>query len=183
MLSITAVLRPHAFGLRIRLGTQGGCQISTGKEDFAGGSADLPTLSKALNIQLLDFEAENVTLKGDYRRQVVQIVIGGIPTVLEACLICLLMSLGRILLQGSVSTNLFDQMRHPVDLRKVEVGIQLLGDIYVVANIILLGVYLAPLLRRSPSFTMCFLVYHSLLHMFRSQGISFGLRLFPGSSE
>jgi hypothetical protein len=183
MLSITAVLRPHAFGLRIRLGTQGRCQISTGREDFAGGSADLLMLSKALDIELSDFEAENATLTGHYGRQVVEIVIGGIPTVLEARLICLLMSLSRMLLQGSVSTNLFDQMRHPVDLRKVEVGIQLRGDIYVVANIILLGVYLAPLLRRSPSFSMCFLVYLSLIHLFCSQGISFGLRLFPGSSE
>jgi hypothetical protein len=33
------------------------------------------------------------------------------------------MSLGRLLLQGSVSTNLFDPMRHQVDLQKVEVGI------------------------------------------------------------
>jgi hypothetical protein len=92
-------------------------------EDFAGGSAVLPTLSEGLEIELSHLEAENATLKGDYLRQVVAIVIGGIPTILEIRFKCLFMSLGRILLQGSVSTNLFDPVRHQVDLRKVEVGI------------------------------------------------------------
>ena len=101
----------------------GGCQITTGREDFAGGSAVLPTLSKGLEIELSDFEAEGAMLKGDYLWHVVEIVIGGVPTVLEVRFMCLFMSLSRILLQGSVSTNLFDQMRHQVDLRKVEVGI------------------------------------------------------------
>jgi hypothetical protein len=50
-------------------------------------------------------------------------VIGGIPTVLEVRVMCVFMSLGRILLQGSVSTNLFGPMRHQVDLWKVKVGI------------------------------------------------------------
>jgi hypothetical protein len=76
-----------------------------------------------LEIELSDFEAENATLKGDYLWQVVEIVIGGIPTVLEVRFMCLFMSLSRILLQGSVSTNLFGPMRHQVDFRKVEVGI------------------------------------------------------------
>jgi hypothetical protein len=62
-------------------------------------------------------------LKGDYLRQIVKIVIGGVPTVLEIRFMGLFMSLGNILLQGSLSTNLFDPVRHQVDLRKVEVGI------------------------------------------------------------
>jgi len=81
------------------------------------------TLSEGLEIELSDFEAENVMLKGDYSQQVVEIVIGGIPTVLEIHCMCLFMSFSRILLQGSVSTNLFDHVRHQVDLPKVEVGI------------------------------------------------------------
>ena len=85
-----------------------GSQISDRREDFAGGSAVLSTLSEGLDIELSDFEAENATLKGDYLRQVVEIVIGGIPTVLEIHFMCVFMSLGRILLQGCVSTNLFN---------------------------------------------------------------------------
>jgi len=123
MLSITAVLESHELGLRICLGAQGGSQISTGREDFACGSAGLRTLSEGMEIELSDFEAEDATLKGNYLWQVVEIVIGGIPTVLEARSMSLCMSLGRIMLQGSVSTNLFDPMRHHVKLRKVEVGI------------------------------------------------------------
>jgi hypothetical protein len=42
---------------------------------------------------------------------------------------CLFMSLGRILLQGSISLHLFDPMRHLVDLWAVEVSIQLAGNI------------------------------------------------------
>jgi len=80
-------------------------------------------LSGGLEIELSDFEAENVTLKGDYLWQVVEIVIGGIPTVLEVGFMCLFMCLSRKLLQGSVSTNLFSPIRHQVDLSKVEVGI------------------------------------------------------------
>jgi hypothetical protein len=55
----------------------------TGREDFAGGSAVLPTPSEGLEIELSDFEAEDATLKGHYLRQVVEIAIGGVPTVLE----------------------------------------------------------------------------------------------------
>ena len=140
-------------------------------------------LSEGLEIELSAFEPENATLKGDYLWQVVEIVIGGVPTVLEVRFMCLFMSRGRILLQGSVSTNLFDPMRHQVDLRKVEVGIQLLGNIYLVADIIPPGVHFAPLLGLRPRFSICFLVYLSLLHEFRSQGIGSGLRLFAGSPE
>jgi hypothetical protein len=80
-------------------------------------------LSEGLEIDLSDLEAEDAMLKGDYLWQVVEIVIGGISTGLEDCFMCLFMSLGRILLQCSISMNLFDPMRHQVDLRKVEVGI------------------------------------------------------------
>jgi hypothetical protein len=76
-----------------------------------------------LEIELSDFEEEDAKLKCDYVWQVVEIVIEGVPTVLEVYFICLFMSLGRILLQGSVSTNVFGPMRHQVDLWKVEVGI------------------------------------------------------------
>ena len=107
-----------------------------------------------MEIELSDFEAENATLNGDYLWQVVEIVIGGVPTVLEVRFMCLFMSLGRILLQGSVSTNLFDLMTHQVDLRKVQVSIQLLGNIYLVADIIPPGVHFAPLLGRRPSFSI-----------------------------
>jgi len=107
-----AVLGSHAFGLCIWLGAQGGSQISTAREEVAGSSAVLPTLSESLEIDLSDFDAEDATLKGDYLWKVVGIVIGGIPTILEVRFMCLLMSLERILLQGSISTNLFDSMRH-----------------------------------------------------------------------
>jgi hypothetical protein len=69
--------------------------------------------------------------------QVVEFMIGGVPTVLEVYLMCLFMSLSRRLYQGSVSTNLFDPLRHQVDLQEVEVDIELLGIIYLVADIIL----------------------------------------------
>jgi len=140
-------------------------------------------LSEGLEIELSHFEAENAMLKGDYLRQVVETVIGGVPTILEVRFMCFFMFLGRILLQGSVLMNLFDLMRHQVNLRKVKVGIQLLGNIYLVAKIIPPGVHFAPLLGRRPSFSICFLVYLSLLHEFRSQGIGYGLRRFASSPE
>ena len=65
-------------------------------------------LSAGLEFELSDYEEENATLKGDYLPQVVENVIGGVPTVLEVCFTCLFMPVGRILLEGSVSTNLFD---------------------------------------------------------------------------
>jgi hypothetical protein len=66
MLSITAVLGPHEFRIRIGLGAQGGSQISTGREDSASGNAVLPPLSEGLEIELSDFEPENATQNGDY---------------------------------------------------------------------------------------------------------------------
>jgi hypothetical protein len=86
-------------------------------------SAVLPTLSEGLEIELSDCKAQDATLKGDYLWQEVEIVLGGVPTILEVRFMCWFMALGRILLEGSVSTNQFDPMRHQVDLRKVEVGI------------------------------------------------------------
>jgi hypothetical protein len=76
-----------------------------------------------LEIELSHFEAEDMTLKGDYLLQVVEIVIRGVGTVLQVGFMCLFMSLGRILLQGSISTKPFDPMRYQADHRKVEVGI------------------------------------------------------------
>jgi len=75
--------------------------MSTGKEDIAGVSTVLLTLSEGLHIELSDSEAEDATLKRNYLRQLVYIVIGGVPTVLEVRFMCLFMSLGRLLLQGS----------------------------------------------------------------------------------
>jgi len=118
-----AVLGSHQFGLPIGLGAQGGSQIKGGREQCAGGSAGLLTLSEGLEIELTHFEEENVKLKVDYLRQVVEIVIRGVPTIVEICFMCLFMPSGRILLQGSVSTNLFNQVRHSVDRRKLEFGI------------------------------------------------------------
>ena len=56
-------------------------------------------------------------------RQVVEIDIGGVSTVLEIHFMSWFMSLGSKLLEGSSSRNLFDPVRHQVDLRKVEVVI------------------------------------------------------------
>ena len=122
-------------------------------------------------------------LKGDYLPQVVEILIGGIPTILEVHLMYLFMSLGKILLQGSISTNLFDPKSHPVDLRNVEVCIQLLGNINFVTDIILPGVHFVTLDGSCPSFPISFIVYLSLLHEFRSWGIGFCDRHFAGSPE
>jgi hypothetical protein len=79
-------------------------------------------------------------------RQVVEIVIGGVPTILEVCFMYLFMSLSRILLPGSIWTDLLNLMRHQVDLRNVEFNFQLLRNIYLVADIILPGILFSPLL-------------------------------------
>ena len=93
----------HEFGLCIYQGAQGDNQISDGRADFADGSPVLSTLFKGLGIELSHFQAENVTLQGDYLRQVVEILIGGGQRVFEICVMCLIRSLGKILLQSSVS--------------------------------------------------------------------------------
>jgi len=96
---------------------------------------------------------------------------------------CLFMPLGRILLQGSVSMNLFGPIRHQVDLRKVAVGIVLLGIVYLGVDMTTPGVHFVPVLRRRPSSSICFLIYISPLHELCSQGIGFGIRLLAGSPE
>ena len=101
-------------------------------------------LSERLAIELSDCEAENGTLKGNHLRHVVEIVIRGDPTVLDVHCMCLFMSLGRILLQGSISTIPFDPMTLPVVPQKEEVRIQLVENIYLVADIIPPGVHFAP---------------------------------------
>jgi hypothetical protein len=104
-------------------GAQGGSKISTGRDDIACDSVVLPMLSKCFDIQLANFEPENATMNGDYLLQGVENVNGGIPTILEVWLRFLFMSLRRIQLTGSLSPNLFDPMRHQLDLRKVKVSI------------------------------------------------------------
>jgi hypothetical protein len=104
-------------------GAQGGNQITTGREDFEGRNTVHLIRSEGLEIKHSDFDAEDGTLKGDNLWKVVEIIIGGVPTVIEDRIICLFMSVGTILLQGSISTNLFGPMRHQVDLRKVDVVI------------------------------------------------------------
>jgi hypothetical protein len=75
---------------------------STSREDTAGGSPVLLMVSEALKIELSGFEAENVTLKGEYLLQVVEIMIAGGPTIFEVRFMWLFMSLSRIIWQGSV---------------------------------------------------------------------------------
>jgi hypothetical protein len=65
------------------MGAQRGSQISTRRENFAGGSTVFLMLSEGLEIELPDFEADNVTLEGDYMLQEVEIVIESVLTVLE----------------------------------------------------------------------------------------------------
>jgi len=66
MLSITAVLGSHEFGLHIGQGAKGGSQVSTRREDFAVRSAVLLTLRVGLAIELSDPEAEDTMLKTEY---------------------------------------------------------------------------------------------------------------------
>ena len=138
-------------------------------------------LSAGLDIELSDFKAKNATLKVDCLRQVVEIMIGAVPTLLEVHFMYLFMSFGRILLQGSMSVDLFEPMRGQVDLRKVQVGIELLGNICLVADRLPPDVHFTLLVGRHPSFSIGFLLYISVLHEFCSQGVGFGLPLFAGS--
>jgi len=135
-------------------------------------------MTERLEIEHSHFEAEDVMLNGDYLWQVVETLIGGVPTILEVLVMFGFMSLGRILLQGSISTNLFGPMRHRVDIQNIEVGIKLLVNISLVAGIIPPGVHLGPLQGWCPSVSIGFRVYLSLLHEFRSHSIGFGLCLF-----
>jgi len=181
MLPITAVLGSYEFGLHIWRGAKAGSQISTSREDCTGGSTVLPMLSGGLQIELSDLEAEIVMLQCNYLWQVFEIVIQGVPTVLVVCFMCLFMTLSRILLHGSVLTNVFDPMRHRGDPQKVQVGIRHLGNVYLAADIIPPGIHFVLLLGLRPSFGICFLVYLPVLHEFHWQDIGFGHRLIAGS--
>jgi hypothetical protein len=101
-----------------------GSLITTGREDFACGSAVLLMLSKDFNIELSDYKAEDATLRQDGGWHVVKNVVGGVPTVLEVGIMCFLMALSRIVLQGYMLTNLFDPMRYKMHLETVEVSIK-----------------------------------------------------------
>jgi hypothetical protein len=109
-----------------------------------------------VEIEHSDYKAENLTMKGDYLWQLVEVVIGGVPTISQVHFMCLFMSLSPIVWQRSRSTNLFDPIRHQVDLRTVDVSIELLRNIYLTADIILQGVHFAPLFRRRAGFTILF---------------------------
>jgi hypothetical protein len=140
-------------------------------------------VSEALGIGLSDFEIENVMWKCDSLWQVVKIVIGGVPHVIEVCFMCLSLSVGRILLQSLVLTNQMEPMRNQVVFRKAEVSILLFGIIYLMAQQLPPEVHLAPQLGRHPSISIWFLVYLLLLHVILSQGVGFGIRLLAGSSS
>jgi hypothetical protein len=125
---------------------------------LAGCSAVHSTLSEDLDIALSGFEADYVTLNSDFFRQVVEIVIESIQTVLEICVIWFFLTLGRILIQGSISTKLFAPLKHQVDLRKVEIHIYRLGISDLVADTIPQGMEFVPLHGLHPSFTISFFV-------------------------
>ena len=76
-----------------------------------------------MKIELSDFKADNATLKREYLWLIVEIVIGGVSTILQVCSRCVIVTFSKILLQGSVSMNLFNPMKHQENLRKVEDGI------------------------------------------------------------
>ena len=87
--------------------------------------------------------------------------------------------------QNTVARLLINESVRPYETssQKVEDNIYLLGNIHLVADIIPPGVHFVMLLGRCPSFSICFLIYLSLLHEFRSKGIGFGLRLFASLAE
>jgi len=140
-------------------------------------------LSEGLEIEISDFDADNVRQKDYYFGQEVEIVIGGVPTVLKIRFKCMFMSRCRILLQRAVSTNLFDRVKHDVDLRNVDVGISLFGYLNLLFDINLPGAHFMPLLAQHPSISICVLVYLLLLHELCFQGNGFGLHLVAGTPE
>jgi hypothetical protein len=140
------------------VGAQGCSLLSTGMVEFAGGAALLPTLSEGLEIELSDFEEENMMLNHDYSSQVVHSVIGDVPTVVSVHIMCLVMSLYRKLMQGSISRNLFNSVQHLVYLCNFVVCINLLGNINLVVNILTPGVDFALLPSQRPSLGLCFVV-------------------------
>jgi hypothetical protein len=69
----TAILGSDEFVCQICLAAKPGSLISTGREDSACCSAVLLTLSEGLEIKVSDSKVENVTLKGYYLCQEVEI--------------------------------------------------------------------------------------------------------------
>jgi len=67
-------------------------------------------LREVFELELCHCEAENLTPEGHDPWQVVEIVIGGVSTILEVHFMLLIMSLGSILFQGSIRMNLFERM-------------------------------------------------------------------------
>jgi hypothetical protein len=122
------------------VGAQGCSLLSAGIVEFAGGTAVLRKLSDGLEIELSDLEEDNMMLNGEYLLQVVHSVIGDVPTVVRVHIICLVMSLRRKLMQGSILSNLFNSVRHQVYLRNFAIGINLLGHINLVVNMLRPGV-------------------------------------------
>jgi len=169
----------HEITLRIWLGAYASSPIITTWEDCAGSSTVLLILSEGVEIELSDSKVENATLNVEFMRQLVVIVIGGVPTILEVRSVCLFMSVGTILLKCSISPTVFDPRKHQVDLRKDEVGFPQLGNIYPVADEIPPGIHFAPLLELGPSFSLCFRIKLSVVCWFRSHGMGFGLLLLP----
>jgi hypothetical protein len=164
-------------------GSSEGSQINTGSEDIACGSAVLPMVTAGFEIEISDYEAEHAALPSRYFWQVVEIVIRGVLTVVEVGFICVFISLSRILLQFSLSTNLFGPIQHHVDIWIVQVGIKMHEYNYPMAEIIPPGVHFARFLGRNLSFSICFFVYLSLVQKFRSEGIGCGVGHFAGSPD
>jgi hypothetical protein len=76
----------------------GGSKLNAGSVHSAGGIAGISTLSKGLDNEHSNFQLDNATQKGDYLGQVVENVIGGIPTVIKIGFMSWFMSLGILLL-------------------------------------------------------------------------------------
>jgi hypothetical protein len=104
-------------------GSSWGSQMSTEMEDITSSIDILPPVREGVKSEFADIKEENATLKDDYLRQTVDIVIAAIPTVPEHCFMCFFISLGKMYLQGSVSTNVFELMRPQLDFRNLGVGI------------------------------------------------------------
>ena len=136
-----------------------------------------------MGIEFSDFNAEDVTLSGHDFCQLVENIIGGIPTVVEVRVMLLFTYLTGILFQSSVLTNLFDSFRHYVKFRTVEVGIHLIGTINFMDSIITAGINFAQFLRRVSDFSIGNLVYLSVLRLFPSGDFGFGFPLFTALSE
>jgi len=156
----------------------GNMNCTTG-QNLVGGRAVFPTLYGWVTKELSCCTGDYVMLKCDNLRKVALIVIGGVPTVCEVRFMCWFVACTRILWDGSISTNLRQKVRQLVDLPKVDVGIQHLGFIYLLADILPAGIQFTPPVGGCPMFSSCVVVYLSLLHMFSSQGIGFSLQHFP----